>query len=186
VLAEKHEYRRAAPPAPCSGCGELRARAGVVIVLLLFLLSLVLRVTNRLLELDAFDCVLLQSPVTVLDPLYVRLQGASVVHLPKALKATGVLDVVEAWLLEASLVEGEEATVPLAAALAPRSWRLLLYLEGWCQEKGSRRAMFLPHPALAAITTEARRQIFLLKRGSGPLAPPGLDGRSASKSVYFR
>jgi len=44
---------------------------------------LVLRVTNRLLSLDSFDCALLQTPVAVLDPLYVRLGGASAVHLPR-------------------------------------------------------------------------------------------------------
>jgi len=43
----------------------------------------VLRATNRLPELDAFDCALLQSPLTVVDLLYIKLQDTSVAHLPR-------------------------------------------------------------------------------------------------------
>jgi len=85
-------------------------------------------------ELDGFEHVLLQSPLAVVDPLYIKLQGASAAFLPRALRAAGVLDAEGAWL-EAYLVERSEATVPLAAALVPRSWRVLMYLAGWCQKK---------------------------------------------------
>jgi len=50
---------------------------------LLFLSSPVLRATNRLPELDNFDHALLQSSLAVVDPLYVKLQGASVAFLPR-------------------------------------------------------------------------------------------------------
>jgi len=36
--------------------------------------------------LDSFDCALLQTPLTVVDPLYVKLSGASAVYLPRALR----------------------------------------------------------------------------------------------------
>jgi len=128
----------------------------------LFLFLRVLRVTNRLPELDGFDCALPQTPLAVLDPLYIKLSGASVAFLPRALRAAGVLDAEEAWLLEAYLIERGEATVPLAAALAPRSWRVLLYLSGWCQEaQRSRSSRVRPsrcHRALrpgAKVSVEA-------------------------------
>jgi len=121
---------------------------------------------------DSFDCALLQ-PLAVLDPLYVKPQGASAAFLPRALRAAGVLDAEEAWLLESYLVERGEATLPLAAALTPRSWRAAS-LEGWCQEIKPGRAMHLLHPALVlpAIMTEARRQSFRRSLGLLPLPAP--------------
>jgi len=130
-----------------------------------------LRAVNTLPSLEEFDHALLQSPVANLDPLYVRLKGVGAALLARALRAAGVVGAEEAWLLESFLVEGGEATMPLAAALAPRSWRELLYLAGFCQEAGPGKAMFLPHPVLAlpaVASLEPGRKVLVEAEGAEP------------------
>jgi len=130
-----------------------------------------LRVNNELPEPSGFDHALLQSPIMSLDPLYVRLRGAGAALLARALRVAGVIGAEEAWLLESFLVEKGEATLPLAAALAPKSWRELLYIAGFCQEAGPGRVMFLPHPALAlpAIASlEPGKSVLVEAEGAEP------------------
>jgi len=122
-------------------------------------------------EPGGFDHALLQSPVINLDPLYVRLRDFASAYLARALRAAGVIGAEEAWLLEGFLVERGEATLPLAAALAPRGWRELLYIAGFCQEAGPGKAMFLPHPALAlaaVASLEPGRRVLVEAEGAEP------------------
>jgi len=132
-----------------------------------------LRVTNELPEPSGFDHALLQSPspASSLDPLFIRLKEVSAAHLARALRAAGVIGGQEAWLLEGFLIERGEATMPLAAALAPRSWREILYLAGYCQEAGPGKVMFLPHPVLAlpAIASlEPGKKVLVEAEGAEP------------------
>jgi len=130
-----------------------------------------LRVVNTLSSLEGFDHALLQSPIANLDPLYVRLKGFAAAYLARALRVAGMVGAEEAWLLESFLVERGEATMPLAAALAPRGWRELLYLAGFCQEAGPGKAMFLPHPALAlaaVASLEPGKKVLVEAEGAEP------------------
>jgi len=132
---------------------------------------IMLRVVNTLPSPEGFDHSLLQSPIANLDPLYVRLRGFAAALLVRALRAAGLIGAEEAWLLESFLVERGEGTVPLAAALAPRSWRELLYIAGYCQEAGPGKAMFLPHPALALVAVaslEPGKKVLVEAEGAEP------------------
>jgi len=91
--------------------------------------------------------------------------------LARALRVAGVVGAEEAWLLESFLMERGEAAMPLAAALAPRSWRELLYIAGYCQEVGPGKMMYLPHPALAlaaAASLEPGRRVLVEAGGAEP------------------
>jgi len=130
-----------------------------------------LRVVNALPSPEEFDHALLQSPASSLDPLFIKLRGAGAAYLARSLRAAGVIGGEEVWLLESFLAERGEATMPLAAALAPRSWRELLYIAGYCQEAGPGRVMFLPHSALALATIaslEPGKKVLVEAEGADP------------------